>query len=158
MPEEEITQLPLFGSWLYHTRLLQTTSFGTDPGELQGVERADFITWNYAELCIELGEMMNEFPGHKTWVTDRSVLNRDEFIAEAVDAMHFLGNILVAVHCTDAEFNNAYIRKMAKNAARMASGTYDGVSDKCPQCKRELVRFSDSSPEIDFCPRHGKVK
>jgi hypothetical protein len=84
-------------------------------------------------------------------------LNREQFIAEMVDALHFVGNILAAVGCDDREFTAAYTVKMAKNAARMASGNYDGVSDKCPKCKREL-KFTELSTEIpDFCEVHGKV-
>lgn len=156
--ESEVDQLPLFGAWLRETKLLQTISFGQDPGLLEGAERADFITWNFAAFIIELGEAMGEFPGWKPWVTERGAnLNRDAFIAEMVDALHFAGNMLAAVNCTDEEFNEAYLAKMAKNAARMATGNYDGVSDKCPKCKREL-KFTELSTEIaDFCPTHGKV-
>jgi hypothetical protein len=151
MAEDESLQLPLFGSWLKQTRILQTVSFGQDPAELEGEARADFISWNFTAMVIELGEMMGEFPSWKPWVTERGEnLNREQFIAEMVDALHFAGNILAAVECTDEEFNEAYLKKMAKNAARMASGEYDGVSDKCPICKREY--------EVPgYCLVHGRV-
>lgn len=131
----------MFGTWLADTRELQTEAFGTDPGALpyEGGFKGDFVTWNHSELCTELGEMMNEFPGHKTWVTDRTLINRGAFIGEAVDALHFLANILAAVECTDEELNVRYRAKMHKNRRRMASKIYDGVSDKCPNCHRELM-------------------
>jgi len=157
--DEDIDSPPLFGTWLQQTRVLQTLSFGQDPGELEGDAKANFITWNYAEMCVELGEMMNEYPGHKTWVTDRTRINRTEFIAEMVDALHFAGNILAAVGCDDREFSAAYQLKMNKNAARMASKVYDGVSDKCPECKRELQVYPATAnvAEAKFCPEHGRV-
>lgn len=146
-----------FESWLELTRELQTRSFGTDPHELEGVERAEFVSWNTTALVAELGEMLAEFPGWKPWVTDRSVLNREAFIGEMVDALHFVANILSAVRCTDDELNAAYMRKVRKNEERMASGTYDGVSEKCPECKRELVHDAGPPPGW-WCSKHGRIR
>ena len=156
--ESDIDQQPLFGSWLRQTKLLQTVSFGQDPALLEGADRADFITWNFAAFVIELGEAMGEFPGWKPWVAERGQgLNREAFIAELVDALHFAGNMLAAVDCSDEEFNIAYLKKMAVNAARMAAGNYDGISDKCKHCHRELVESTtDEGETVLYCPRHGR--
>jgi hypothetical protein len=118
----------MFTEWLQTTTQLQKDSYGVDPSELTEIERADYITWNVTAMICELGEMMAEFPGWKTWVVRRgAVMNREEFIDEMVDALHFAGNILAAVGCTDEELSERYLRKVVKNRARMASGTYDGV-------------------------------
>jgi len=145
----------MFDNWLATTRELQTKSFGQDPATLEGDAKADFITWNLAAVVVELGEMMNEFPGHKNWVLDRTIINREEFIGEAVDALHFLGNILATVGCTDEELSIRYLQKVEKNRARMASGAYDGVTDKCPTCKRELILEVDGKK---WCSEHGYVR
>jgi hypothetical protein len=151
----------LFGSWLSETRRLQREAYGRDLWGLTGEARAQSITNDYAECVIELGEMMQEFPGHKTWVTDRDKIDREAMIGEAVDALHFLGNILTTIQCTDDELTRAYWAKMQKNRNRMASGTYDGVKDKCPECKRELLDLEPSTlyPErmTGRCPEHGRV-
>jgi dUTPase len=120
----------MFTDWLKTTRELQALSYGVDPHTLTGVERADYITWNLTAMVCEMGEMMAEFPGWKTWVTRRgAVLNRDEFIDEMVDVLHFAGNILSAVGCTDEELTERYMKKVAINRVRMQSGTYDGGSN-----------------------------
>jgi hypothetical protein len=150
----------MFSSWLSTTRELQTKSFGVDPGELEGAAKADFVVWNHSALSVELGEMMNEYPGAKNWVVDRSIIDRDAFIGEAVDALHFLGNILAAVQCTDQELTMRYLQKVEKNRARMASGSYDGVSDKCPECHRELEVIDHPAGrdvELRVCIEHGVV-
>ncbi len=147
----------MFTTWLHDTRELQTKSFGTDPHDLEGEARAEFITWNYAALTLELGEMMDEFPGWKPWVVDRGAdLNREAFIGEMVDALHFAANILSAVQCTDAELNAAYLKKMQKNRDRMASGTYDGVSTKCAGCHRD---YGDEGVlcSLGWCQVYGQM-
>lgn len=149
-----------FDQWLELTRELQATVYGRDLWNLTGVERAECFTRDLAETFIELGELANEFPGHKSWVTDRDVMDREAMIGEAVDALHFLGNVLAVIQCTDDELNAAYLKKMQKNRDRMSSGTYDGVNDKCPECHRELVttriELADGAIEFDIsCPAHG---
>ena len=141
---------PLFGSWLSATAELQTKYFGRDYSALADDPAllGDTVNLNAAELVWELGEMMNEYPGHKTWVTDRTKINRPEFLTEAVDALHFFANLLTALGFTDEELTTAYEAKMQKNRERMTSGQYDGVSDKCPICKRELN-------DAGACPDHG---
>lgn len=142
--EQQLTErgvrLTPFDAWLEITRELQTLSFGVDPGTLEGPALADYVAWNVTALVAELGETLAEFPTWKPWVVNRGqVLNRERFIGEMVDVLHFAANILCAVGCDTDELNRRYLEKVEKNRARMASGTYDGVSDKCPSCGRELV-------------------
>ncbi len=150
-------QLVLFGSWLSETRSLQISHYGRNYEALAADSEllGNTVNQQMAEVVWELGEAMNEYPGHKTWVTDRTVFNRDEFLGEIVDALHFLANVLTALGYTDEELNTAYLAKMQKNRDRMASGTYDGVSDKCPQCHREMV-VGDSL--VLRCFEHGYVQ
>lgn len=120
----------LFDQWLEKTRQLQITAYGTDPTTLEGAERADFVTWNFAALVVELGEMMQEFPTWKPWVTERgSVINRDKMVDEMVDVLHFAANILSSLDCTDQELNTRYNQKMSLNLKRQEDG-YDGVTGK----------------------------
>lgn len=155
------TDSPLFGSWLSETRKLQAEAYGRDLWGIEGVEKAESITRDFAEVVIELGEMMNEYPGHKSWVIDRTVIDREKFIREGVDALHFLANMLTSVQCTDEELTEYYLEKMQKNRDRQTSGTYDGVHDKCPHCHRELddVLLSDGTVQhyVGSCPEHGLV-
>lgn len=140
-----------FSQWLRLTRELQITHYGRDYDALARDPDllGDTVTKQAAQIVWELGEMMNEYPGAKDWVTDRTKLNRPEFLVEAVDALHFFANVLTALGFTDGELNAAYLAKMQKNRERMESKTYDGVSDKCPQCHRELVGL----PRM--CVEHG---
>lgn len=51
-------------------------------------------------------------------------MNRARVLAELVDVAHFVGNMLVNMEVTDAEWAAAYQRKQEVNRARMASKTY----------------------------------
>lgn len=126
----------LFNEWLEETRQLQIEAYGRDPGTLEGDERIEFIRWNVLAATAELVEMLDE-TGWKPWATSRHV-NEDAAIGEAVDVLHFVANLLLAFRCSDAELDDRYVTKMDINRARMSSGKYDGVSGKCPTCRRAL--------------------
>jgi hypothetical protein len=121
--------------WLDSTKELQEQSFGFKLPFPEGTELADYVTWNHSALVQESGEMLAEF-GWKPWAKNRGWVNRELALKEAVDVGHFLANILVAIGVTDEEWQAAYQAKQQVNRDRMASGTYDGVSTKCPGCKR----------------------
>jgi hypothetical protein len=126
---------PLFGEWLMRTRMLQRMSYGTDPAQLEGDERAEYFRTMVAALVFELGEMSNEI-GWKTWGTDRTI-SRAEYVKEGVDVMHFIGNLFTLAGVTDAELNEVYSAKMRVNQERMQRNNYNGRTDgKCPCCKR----------------------
>jgi len=113
------------------------------PADLRGDERAAFLTWNAWALSDEVHEMMGE-TGWKPWATSRH-LNVEQALKEMVDAWHFFMNILLVIggeagwttEQLAAEFIDRYVAKNAVNAARQADG-YDGVTSKCPRCRREL--------------------
>jgi hypothetical protein len=98
------------------------------------MERALFFKEQALALIFEVAEASHEL-SWKSWAT-RPYLNREAYIGEIVDVLHFAGNILVMVDCTDTELEEAYYEKMERNRNRMKSGVYTGT-DKCPSCKRD---------------------
>lgn len=140
--------------WLASTLDLQRTAFGWDWDAIR--KQNDYpevlarsLTENALAAHVELDEAMAEV-GWKSWTTKRGWVNRAAFLTEIVDEQHFIANMLVAVGITDEEYEAAYQAKQQVNRDRMASGTYDGVSDKCPACKRAYtsVTRSGATPEV----------
>ena len=130
-----------FGLMLHMQLNLQIHHMGGDPRLLQGDAMADFVRWNAYALEDEIHEATTEV-GWKPWATSRHV-NQPQFNKEMVDAFHFFMNLLLVANPgkTPAEiadeFCRAYLAKNAVNARRQVQA-YDGVSTKCPECKREL--------------------
>lgn len=119
--------------WLESTRQLQSEYFGvTYP--LEGDELANYVTMNHSALVLEASELLSEF-GWKPWASPRGWVNRESALKEAVDVAHFLANILCAIGVTDEEWVAAYQAKQEVNRQRQRDG-YDGVTGKCPKCKR----------------------
>ena len=117
--------LPRFGTWLESTGDLQE-AFGVDWEVLRAdpVALANYITWNFTALYEELGEMSHELPW-APWKKDRGILRGDarlRAIDEAVDALHFLANILSALDVSDDVLSDAYVAKQRINRARLGSG------------------------------------
>lgn len=125
-------------------RELQVESFKLDPAELDDEMRMEFIRWNTLALVAELVEMLDE-TGWKPWATSNHV-HGEPALKEMVDAWHFFMNILWAIAGGghgDADvlaeaFTERYLAKRKVNAERQAEG-YDGVTGKCPGCKRDLA-------------------
>lgn len=126
----------MFDEWLLSTRTLQRQSFGKDPATLSNAEKAEYIRWNHTALIVELSEALDEVDWKPWTVTEDGIRNREAFIGEMVDVLHFAANMLVAAGCSDEELTDAYRAKQDKNRARMASKTYDGIKQKCPICGR----------------------
>src|ERR1035437_7080774 len=144
-----------FEAWLHLQRKLQITAFDVDPVALVGDARAQYATWNAYALVHELSETMDEI-GWKPWATSRH-LNREAFIGEVVDVLHFVGNLLLlAAENEDSSLEQfgrvinvskladdvweRYCMKHEKNIRRQHEG-YDGVEGKCTKCGRELPRI-----------------
>lgn len=114
------------------------------PADLRGDERATFLVWNCYALMDEIHEAMDE-TGWKPWATSRH-LDADKMLKELVDAWHFFMNIMLVVGGEKGwtveqlahEFSSAYMAKNMKNEQRQQEG-YDGISSKCPNCKREIT-------------------
>ena len=115
---------------------LQVAAYGgQSPRDLSDEDRAAFISWNALALTDELHEALAEV-GWKPWATSRH-LNRDAFMGELVDMLHFFMNLMLAGNISAEELLEAYQKKREKNIKRQEDG-YDGVTEKCPHCKRAL--------------------
>lgn len=144
--------------WLESTKKLQEKSFGFTLPLDEGDALADYVTWNHSALVLEAGELLSEF-GWKKWANPRGWVNRELALKEAVDVGHFLANILAAIGVTDEEWEAAYQAKQQVNRDRMSSGTYDGVSTKCPGCKRAYDDVvACQGPVTKPSTPHGKVQ
>lgn len=118
-------------------RELQLIITGKDPSELEGIERIVFIKDMTLALFMELGEMLDE-TGWKPWATSRHV-NEEPAQREGVDVLFFLLNLMLVMRMTDGfAWMKMYDEKWQINADRARSKTYDGISGKCPGCKRAL--------------------
>lgn len=95
-----------------------------DPARMSRIEAIEFIRWNTLALTDELHEALQEV-GWKPWATS-SHINREEYVGELVDAMHFLVNLFLVVGATPAEVLERYTNKNAKNHTRQETG-YTGL-------------------------------
>lgn len=114
---------------------LQVKSFGQDPKDLSLNDQMEWVRWNVLALQDELHEALAE-TGWKPWAKSKHI-NRDAYVSELVDAFHFLMNLMLVVNCDADEFLAKYFEKRGINIERQAAG-YDGVTGKCPDCKRAL--------------------
>lgn len=122
---------------------LQIEAYGGSPSELlddrspnEDVAKAvSFIHWNVTALTDELHELLGE-TSWKPWA-------KGDFVdipaakGEAIDALHFLLNLFIVLDMSAEEVMVRYKAKRQKNIKRQEDG-YDGVSTKCPLCKRAL--------------------
>ena len=121
--------------WLESTYELQGKYFNTQLPAVTGTDEfANYVVMNHSALVAEAGELLAEF-GWKTWAEPRGWVNRANALKEAVDVAHFLANILCAIGVTDQEWEDAYQKKQEVNRRRQREG-YDGVTGKCPTCRR----------------------
>jgi dimeric dUTPase (all-alpha-NTP-PPase superfamily) len=115
---------------------LQRESFGVDPESLTDEQRDEFIRWNALALMDELSEALDEV-NWKPWASAHGFKDRDAFVKELVDLLHFLTNLFLAAGADADEVIDRYFAKAAVNAKRQAEG-YDGISTKCEHCGRAL--------------------
>lgn len=116
-------------------RKSQEEVYGYDFAAMTTAERVQFIHWNVTALVDELHEALGE-TSWKPWAKgDR--LDREAFLGELVDAQHFLNNLYLVIGAEATEITFRYLDKSAINRTRQEDG-YDGVSSKCPVCKRAL--------------------
>jgi dimeric dUTPase (all-alpha-NTP-PPase superfamily) len=111
--------------WLESTRTLQEEVYDYDFQWMRDHEIAltQYIQWNIFAAYQELAETAVEF-SWKPWATDRPFVNRNRVRDELIDAMHFIGNILVGIGVTDSELEDHYQVKQERNRRRAASGNY----------------------------------
>jgi dimeric dUTPase (all-alpha-NTP-PPase superfamily) len=95
----------------------------------------EFIKDNVLAAVAELIELMEE-TGWKFWSSSWHV-NVDQARAEWIDAWHFMMNIGNKLGMDEELIQAMYNAKRDINRQRQLVG-YDGVSTKCPKCKRAL--------------------
>ena len=116
------------------TDILQRIAYGVKPSDLEGDARAQFFHGQGFAAMVELAEMSQEI-GWKPWGSDRG-LDRERYLKEGVDVLHFIANLLCLAGITDKELNQAYNAKMRTNLARQQQqGGYAGrLVGKCSSC------------------------
>jgi dimeric dUTPase (all-alpha-NTP-PPase superfamily) len=131
-----------------------------DPNELMSQIRGSALA-----LIAELVEMLDE-TGWKPWAASNHI-NRDAYRGEIIDMWHFFMNLCILGGVSPSDLYDGYIRKHNVNRERQENG-YDGVSTKCPGCKRALddpaVKCCYAKPLktknnalVVFCLRYGWV-
>lgn len=86
-------------------------------------------------LCAEVMELLEE-TGWKPWTTSWHV-NVEQARAEWIDAWHFMMNLANKLGMNSTMIEEMYGVKAEVNRQRIRN-KYDGVSTKCPGCKRAL--------------------
>ena len=140
---------------------LQTDAYGHNFQRMLPADRIQFIKEMKLALEAELQEALDE-TGWKPWATSRHI-NRDAYVGELVDALHFFMNMLLVLgddpEMLAREVFIRYIAKHTRNAERQAEG-YDGVSGKCRKCSRALddlaVECYISDGGTAWCAVYGK--
>jgi dimeric dUTPase (all-alpha-NTP-PPase superfamily) len=120
-------------------------------------ERMQAIRDNVLACTDELHEALAE-TGWKPWASSNH-LNVEAFKSELVDAWHFFMNLMLHSGMTADDLYQGYVAKNRKNIQRQAEG-YDGVSTKCPGCKRayddDAVSCHPSDDKLPaFCEKGG---
>lgn len=108
---------------------------GISPANFSDEGKIRFIKDNILALEDELHELLGEI-GWKPWASSRHI-NRDAYVGELVDAFHFFMNLMIVTNISVDELLKRYEAKSLKNVKRQEDG-YDGVTGKCPICKRAL--------------------
>jgi hypothetical protein len=136
--------------WLASTRDLQVRAYGDTNWPKEGDALADSVMMNVLALTNELQAEVLPEVGWKPWAQPRGWVNREAYLKELVDVGHFLANLLIAVGCTDEEWERLYRAKQELNLRRQRVG-YDGVEGKCHACHRAL---DDGNVTTRANPRH----
>jgi NTP pyrophosphatase (non-canonical NTP hydrolase) len=113
----------------FQARLLN----GSVPSDLRGSERKAYIREQALALTDELHEALAE-TGWKSWATSDHI-NQEAYLGELADVYIFFMNLCLIADITPADLARTVLAKQEKNHKRQDDG-YDGVSTKCPGCKR----------------------
>lgn len=103
------------------------------PSTLTAPLRMEYIREQALALSDELHEALAE-TGWKTWATSNHI-NRDAYAGELADVFIFFMNLMLIADITPSELMEIVRAKQIKNHKRQDDG-YDGVTTKCPSCKR----------------------
>lgn len=119
---------PLFDFWLERTKVVQEQVYGYDYATMSVADKSAYVQTMLFAAMVELGECSREF-AWKPWATDEAYLNREKLVFEIIDALHFLGDILVCLGVDGRELNHKYTVKLDENIARKKSNQYKAVKD-----------------------------
>lgn len=113
---------------------------GTSPATMSQGDLQSYIRLNVTALIAEAIEALDE-TNWKPWTTaEPGIRDRERFLTELSDCLHFLMNLYLAAGATAEEILASYVGKNQKNHARQDDG-YTGL-DKCATCRRELDGFN----------------
>lgn len=135
---------------------LQVDILGSNPAVWMIDERIQYVKDMTLALTDELHEALAEV-GWKPWATSKHI-NRDAYVGELIDGLHLLINLFIVADVGPEELYTKYLAKRSENARRQADG-YDGVSEKCPRCHRDLIESkqygSPCDPIHEWCGVYG---
>lgn len=114
---------------------LQRDTYGIDYSAMTDEERIHHFKEMLHALNDEMHEALGEM-GWKPWASSKH-FNEAAVQGELIDAWHFFMNLMLIAGLDSDTLFKKYLVKRKKNIARQADG-YDGVSTKCPGCKRAL--------------------
>lgn len=112
-------------------RRLQVDSMGVDPVTVTGMTRYVYLLNMLEGIADEVAEMRAEV-NWKMWTSGAELgtfHDRDAFVKEGVDALHFWVNLMLLADVSADEVYSRYFKKADVNAARQRDG-YDGRSTK----------------------------
>lgn len=138
---------------------LRMKPVGRDPATLTGQERVQFFKDMKLAVESELQEMLDEM-SWKPWAQGE-YFNEEAVWGEIIDHWHFFLNLCLVAKLTPEMLYERYMVKRQINIKRQEDG-YDGVSTKCPKCKRalddEAVKcFYDPDDKIGYCVMKDEV-
>lgn len=121
-------------------------------------KRVANIKENVLAATDELHELLGE-TSWKSWTVGDPYINWDPARKEAIDLWHFVMNLFLHLRMSPEQVYEMYMEKNRINHERQSEG-YDGIKDKCPQCKRVLadvelreVIVQSPVPRVDIhCP------
>jgi hypothetical protein len=111
---------------------------GNDLDNMTPKERISYVLSMSYALEDEIHESTKEV-GWKPWASSRH-FNTEAYRSELIDCFFFLVNLMMAAGMKPLDLWRGYQAKLKKNLERVRGG-YDGVSTKCPHCKRD---YNDS--------------
>ena len=124
---------PEFSGTFVLQRDFQARLLGMFPSELPDDIKMAYLKEQVLALTDEAHEALNE-TGWKSWATSQHI-NREAYKGELADVFIFFMNMMMVANLTPSEILDAVRKKIIKNHKRQDDG-YDGVSTKCPGCKR----------------------
>lgn len=104
---------------------LQRDSFGIDPHSIDGDDRWAYVLVNFEAIADELSEMRDHVHW-KSWTHQAeprgSFKDRDAFVDESVDLLHFLVNLWLVAGADAREIAMRYMGKASVNEWRQQNG------------------------------------